>query len=212
MDCSPPGSSVHGILQARILEWVAMPFPRGSSHSRDGTWVSCLAGRCFTKGATREGPHAPLVFPFINILHQRGSLCSRVSIDALLLTEVTVHLRVQSLGCTFPGFGFCPLRTQTLAILWMWSSPYPLPPQHLPLIMCVCYVIFLMKETPFWYSCLEQTRKWKREKPHASRKQMSKHKEMKDRKSLMLPENGEGYHVASPASATYTAQRVWGAQ
>ena len=32
MDCSPPGSSVHGILQARILEWVAMPFSRGSSH------------------------------------------------------------------------------------------------------------------------------------------------------------------------------------
>ena len=42
--CSPPGSSVHGILQARILEWVAMPFPRGSSWPRDWThvsWVVC---------------------------------------------------------------------------------------------------------------------------------------------------------------------------
>ena len=37
MDCSPPGSSVHGILQARILEWVAFPFSRGSSQPRDGT-------------------------------------------------------------------------------------------------------------------------------------------------------------------------------
>ena len=41
-DCSPPGSSVHGILQARILEWVAISFSRGSSRPRDGTSVSCL--------------------------------------------------------------------------------------------------------------------------------------------------------------------------
>ena len=47
MDCSLPGSSVHGILQARILEWVAMPFSRGSSHPRDQTLVSCIAGRFF---------------------------------------------------------------------------------------------------------------------------------------------------------------------
>ena len=45
---SPPGSSVHGILQARILEWVAIPFSRGSSQPRDQTWVSCIAGRFFT--------------------------------------------------------------------------------------------------------------------------------------------------------------------
>ena len=44
MDCSPPGSSVHGISQARILEWVAMPFSRGSSWPRDRTHVSCIAG------------------------------------------------------------------------------------------------------------------------------------------------------------------------
>ena len=48
MDCSPPGSSVHGILQARILKWVAFLFLRGSSQSRDRTWVSCIAGRFFT--------------------------------------------------------------------------------------------------------------------------------------------------------------------
>ena len=54
MDCNPPGSSVHGILQARILEWVAFPFSRGSSQPRDQTWVSCIAGRFFTIWATRE--------------------------------------------------------------------------------------------------------------------------------------------------------------
>ena len=48
MDCSPPGSSVHGILQARILECVAMPFSRGSSLTRGQTHVSCFAGRFFT--------------------------------------------------------------------------------------------------------------------------------------------------------------------
>ena len=48
MDCSPPGSSVCGILQARILECVAMPFSRGSSRPRDQTWISCIAGRFLT--------------------------------------------------------------------------------------------------------------------------------------------------------------------
>ena len=48
MDCNPPGSSIHGILQARILEWVAMPSSRGFSPSRDRSWafyVSCI-DRC----------------------------------------------------------------------------------------------------------------------------------------------------------------------
>ena len=48
LDCSLPGSSVYGISQARILEWVAIPFSRGSSQPRDGIWVSCIAGRFFT--------------------------------------------------------------------------------------------------------------------------------------------------------------------
>ena len=48
MDCSPPGSSVHGIFQARVLEWVAIAFSRESSQPRDLTWVSHTVGRCFT--------------------------------------------------------------------------------------------------------------------------------------------------------------------
>ena len=70
MDCSPPGSSVHGILQARILEWVAMSFSRGSSQPRDWTWVSCTAGRFFTIWATREDSgfyFCIYFFPFSNL-------------------------------------------------------------------------------------------------------------------------------------------------
>ena len=54
MDCSLPGSSVRGLLQARILEWVAVLLSRGSSQPRGGTQVSHIAGRFFTSWATRE--------------------------------------------------------------------------------------------------------------------------------------------------------------
>ena len=53
-DGSPPGSSAHGNLQARILEWVAIPFSRGSFQPGEWTWVSCIAGRFFTVWATME--------------------------------------------------------------------------------------------------------------------------------------------------------------
>ena len=53
-DSSQPGSSVHGILQARILEWAAISYSRASSWPKDLTWVSCIAGRFFTIWATRE--------------------------------------------------------------------------------------------------------------------------------------------------------------
>ena len=54
MDCSLPGSCVHGILQARIPEWVAIAFSKGSSGPRDRTWVSCIEGRFLTFWGTRE--------------------------------------------------------------------------------------------------------------------------------------------------------------
>ena len=47
VDSSPPGSSLHGILQARVLEWVAISFSRGSSQCTDQTWVSCIPGNRF---------------------------------------------------------------------------------------------------------------------------------------------------------------------
>ena len=56
MDCSHPNSSVHGIFQARILEWVVRPSSRASSQHRDQTWVSCIAGGFFSP----EPPGEPL--------------------------------------------------------------------------------------------------------------------------------------------------------
>ena len=54
MDSNLPGSSIHGIPQARIVEWAAISFSRGSSPPRDPTQISCIAGRFFTIWATQE--------------------------------------------------------------------------------------------------------------------------------------------------------------
>ena len=89
MDYSPSVSSVHGILQARILEWVAISFSRGSSWPRNRTLVSCIAGRFLTDWATSEAlsTHSLLVHVVSLSLHlghpclaQRysGDTCSTV--------------------------------------------------------------------------------------------------------------------------------------
>ena len=77
MDCSPPVSSVHGILQARILEWTAIPFSRGSSWPRDWTWVSCIAGRFFTIWAIGESPLVTKLYPTFCDLMACRLLCPR---------------------------------------------------------------------------------------------------------------------------------------
>ena len=59
MDCSSPGSSVHGIFQARVLEWVVISFSRGSSQPRDLTWFSRIVGRHFLPS---EPPGKPLQY------------------------------------------------------------------------------------------------------------------------------------------------------
>ena len=76
MDCSPPNTSVHGISQARILEWVAISSSRESSWPRDWTWISCvswLAGGFFTTSATWEAPVLFLVRCKIDFLRALNS-------------------------------------------------------------------------------------------------------------------------------------------
>ena len=73
MDCSPPDSSVHGILQIRILEWRAILFSRGSFQPRDRTLVSYIAARFFTVWATQVASyirpfHFPLKSYIFNVL------------------------------------------------------------------------------------------------------------------------------------------------
>ena len=70
VDCSLPGSSFQGILQARILEWVVISFSRGSSQPRNWTWVSCIAGKHFNLWATlvngNNSPFFLIYMPFIS--------------------------------------------------------------------------------------------------------------------------------------------------
>ena len=68
VDCSPPGYSIHGIFQARVLEWVAISFSRGCSWPRDRTQVSHIAGRCFTIWAIREASLYILIVYELNII------------------------------------------------------------------------------------------------------------------------------------------------
>ena len=65
MDCSPPGSSVLGILQARKLEWIVIPFSRGSPQPRYLTWVSCIASGFFSIWATMQVRVNPYVSPIL---------------------------------------------------------------------------------------------------------------------------------------------------
>ena len=81
MDGSPPGSSVHGILQERVLEWVVISSSRGSSQPRDWTLVSCITGRFFTIWATREAP---------KMSFQEGNTPTRCSINICWMNRLFV--------------------------------------------------------------------------------------------------------------------------
>ena len=82
MDCNRPGSSAHGILQARTLEWVAISYSGGSSQSRDRTRVSCLVGRLFST-------EPPGKLPKINIKrnNSKGKVFKGESATALTCTH-----------------------------------------------------------------------------------------------------------------------------
>ena len=79
--CNPMDYTVHGLLQARILEWVAFPFSQASYQPRDHTQVSHIAGRFFTSWATREAlvyaKSHPKCFPCINSLNSPTTLWDR---------------------------------------------------------------------------------------------------------------------------------------
>ena len=103
MDSSPPGFSVHGISQARILEWVAIFFSRGSSWPRNQIHVFCIAGRCFTD----ESLGKPLPLPTLNlecVLHKgKGLICLCVCVFKLIYPQ---SLK-QCLECSWPSLNIC---------------------------------------------------------------------------------------------------------
>ena len=95
LDCSPQGPSVHGILQARILEWVAIFSSRGSSQARNQAQVSCIGRRILYCWATSEGDDAPFSFLILPV-KQPSSLSS---LQFITLINSDKHRSVQ-LSCS----------------------------------------------------------------------------------------------------------------
>ena len=77
-----PGSSVHGIFQARVVKWVAISFSKESSRPRDQTQVSCIVDRCFTIGATRK-----VLVSFIDLVISVQMLCPSLWPSECLLQD-----------------------------------------------------------------------------------------------------------------------------
>ena len=99
MNCYKPGSSVHRILEARILEWVAIPFTRGSSWPRDQTLVSCIVGRFFTAWTAREAQCFPLTYDKRLTMGFPGASLVAQMVKRLSAMQET---QVQSLGWEDP--------------------------------------------------------------------------------------------------------------
>ena len=126
MDCGPPGSSVHGILQARTLEWVAMSSSRGSSQSRDQTWVSispALAGRFFTTSVTGEAQYT----------HTRTRIHIHVVVQSLSLVLLFATPRTAARQASLSS-------TISRSLLKLISTESVMPSNHLFL----CYPLLLL--------------------------------------------------------------------
>ena len=109
MGCRLPGSSVHGIFQAIVLEWIAISFSRGSSQPRDQSWVSWIVDRCFTVWTTREIPKRLWTSETLHI-----SCFTRASPNHLFLQ---MHSRVMILNYTSwksSFLPFCKVRSKNL--------------------------------------------------------------------------------------------------
>ena len=99
MDCSAPGSCIHGILQARVLEWVAIPFSMGSPWPREQTCVSCIEGGLFTIWDTRQAfyqVHAKRWKPLLLPKKKKKNLNLEFAISLFILLTPTSsqHIRV----------------------------------------------------------------------------------------------------------------------
>ena len=110
MNCSIPGSSFHGIFQARILEWFAISFSKGSSHPRDWTLVSCLAGRFFTNWATKEA--------LVNQLYSDKNKWMNEQIH-----ELIIPISVEKMWYIHPmNIQFSSV--QSLSRVWLFATPW----------------------------------------------------------------------------------------
>ena len=119
MDCSPQGSPVHGILQAIILEWVAVPFSKGSSWPRDGTGISCISRQILYHWATWEAP-GPIVL-YAKSFQSSPILCDPVD-HSLPGSSVhgTLQARILEWVAT-PTKNFHFSLSLSLCIIFIWN-------------------------------------------------------------------------------------------
>ena len=124
-NCSPPVSSVHGISQARILQWVVISFSSGSSQPRDGTCISCLAGGFFTT----ETPGSPGI-SHCGISHENSWLYLVVFVVAIVQSLSHVHLFVTPWTA---GYQASLSFTISRSLLKLKSIKLAMPSNHLVL-------------------------------------------------------------------------------
>ena len=127
IDCSLPGSSIHGILQARILEWVAISFSRGPSQPRGRTQVSRIAGRCFNLWAVYSHSILQGIALVPGICNQSVQMNKR-GISVREINQNSIHLssRMKFLRAP-PGLGktnSLPHDSEKPSKLWMVCSLY----------------------------------------------------------------------------------------
>ena len=104
MDCSPSGSSVHGILQARILEGIAISFSRVSSWPRDRTWISRIAGRFFAIWAIRGSPKVYIAQLCLTLCDPMNCDLPGSSVHGILQARILEWTAVSSSrGSSHPG-------------------------------------------------------------------------------------------------------------
>ena len=123
MDCSPPGSSVHGILWATVLEWVTISFSRGSSWPRDRICVSCI-GRQILCYLSHLG--SPRILEWVAYPFSRGSSQPR--------NQTRVSCIAGGYFTSWATRGSCKLPLQFLPVSCSWNVPF----QYISWTWCLC--------------------------------------------------------------------------
>ena len=140
MDCSPPGSSVHGIFQARILEWVAISYSRGSSRPRDQiqvSCVSCISRQILYHRAIWEAPY----YPIYTMLYYIECIISYI-ICREYICFVTSIPHFPALYCASQIFIFFLTNQTFVATLHQASLLVVFFQQHL-LMLCLCHILVI---------------------------------------------------------------------
>ena len=109
MDCSHPGSSVHGTSQARILQWVVIPFFRGSSQHRDWTHVSCIGRRILYHWATREATIYIYIYVYRYTHIHKGYIHTHIKAFQSFINSSSSSLFSRKLE--YSAFDWLPLKT-----------------------------------------------------------------------------------------------------